>query len=226
LLISTLPILSACLPCLPNSITNTTIDGASAPNTQPRVAATINIPDPLPWTVLEGDATTQDYGWRQPKYHALDTGRGFDKGFHMILLSRGLTFGYYFSSAVLLLSELGRLADSRQTKFEGKPRKDRSNLHHFRMNSDAGTAEVNGSEGLWLMYDYSQNVLQMLYRDSLLKVNECLNPNTRRLENHISNKEMHRLFDLLTRGCNQAVAHEKRRLDEPRSGPAFALGFE
>jgi hypothetical protein len=50
------------------------MNGTSAPSPLPRMAATINLPGPALWTVLEGDANTPDYDWRQPQYHAIVTG--------------------------------------------------------------------------------------------------------------------------------------------------------
>lgn len=46
------------------------------PTTQPRVLATIDIPAPAPWAFLEGEASSQDYGWRQPQYRATTSERG------------------------------------------------------------------------------------------------------------------------------------------------------
>jgi hypothetical protein len=121
--------------------------------------ATIDIPDPAPWTVVDGDANTQGYGWRQPQYNALISGRGFDGDFDTILKN---------PDAAFLASELERLADSRQTKFEGKPNKDGSNLHECNFHLTNEDPEgVNGSEGLKGMYDYMKDMLEMLYRNNL-----------------------------------------------------------
>jgi hypothetical protein len=120
---------------------------------------------------LNGDAITQDYGWRQPQYNTLISGRGFDADFDTILENLNLPLGILFSDVVFLAPELERLADSRQTKFEGKPNKDGLNLHEFNFHSANEDAEgVNGSVGLKGMYDHMKDMLQMLYRNNLVNV--------------------------------------------------------
>ena len=147
------------------------MDITSPPNTLRPVAATIDIPDPAPWTVLEGDANTENYGWRQPRHNAYTSRRGFDDDFARVLSNAsGLQFALHFAAAVRAVTELERLADSRQTKFERKPMKDGSNLFGFTPNPLTGEVELNGGEGLRSMYQYMKEVLQMLYRNNLLHI--------------------------------------------------------
>jgi hypothetical protein len=222
------PCLVHLLVSLVLSNANATMDSNNAPNAQPRVTATIDIPDPPPWRVLEGDANTQDYGWRQPRYNAQVMERGFDDDIEAVLLNPALPFGFHFLTAAVLVGELERLADSRQTKFEGKPMKDGSNLWEFNRSPDTEEVEVvNGSEGLRHMYHYSKDVLEMLYRNNLVTIEEnTANPTIEEMLRNLDQQQCHRLYDLLIRGCYSAAAYEAARLRDPAFGPAFALGFE
>ena len=56
--------------------------------------ATIDIPGPSPWTILDGGANTQGYCWGQPQYNALISGRGFNADFNTILEKSQSTLGY------------------------------------------------------------------------------------------------------------------------------------
>jgi hypothetical protein len=196
------------------------------PSKQP-MPATIDIPDPAPWTVLDGDAVTQDYGWRQPQYNALISGRGFDADFDTILENPNLPLGILFSDVVFLAPELERLADSRQTKFEGTPNKDGSNLHEFNFHLTNEDAEgANGSVGLQSMYDYMKDILQMLYRNNLVTVDESTHPSNGQFVLNLNRLELDRFMDMITRGSRAAQEREIERLRDPVFGPAFALGFE
>src|SRR5271168_1337420 len=92
-----------------SSSTNAIMALRVTPTSEQPMPATIDIPDPAPWTVLDGDAITQDYGWRQPQYNALISGRGFDADFDTILENPNLPLGILFSDIVFSAPELERL---------------------------------------------------------------------------------------------------------------------
>jgi hypothetical protein len=77
-----------------------------------------------------------------------------------ILLHRAIPYGYLCAASATLVPELERLADSRQTQFEGEPAKHGSNLHEF-ITEDEEVA--NAGRSLRHMYHYSKEVLEMLY---------------------------------------------------------------
>ena len=201
------------------------MDSTSLPNTQRPVRATIDIPAPSPWVDLEGDAKTQDYGWRQPRYHVLLSDRPFDDDFARVLI-RCLPFGVHFATGPGSVIELKRLADSRQTKFEGKPLKDGSNLFGFYNNPVTDRIEVNGGDGLREMYDYMKDVLQMLYRKDLVRIDERIDPVTRQRTLIFNKTGMSRLIQILLHGADDAHELQRARLSQPNHGPEYALGFE
>src|SRR4051794_31771913 len=61
-------ILFVCLPHFSLRVTNAIMALKVTPASEQPMPATIDIPDLAPWTVLDGDANTQNYGWRQPHF--------------------------------------------------------------------------------------------------------------------------------------------------------------
>jgi hypothetical protein len=85
---------------------------------------------------------------------------------------------------------------------------------------------VNSSEGLKGMYDYMKDMLEILYRNNLVTMDESTHPGNGQFVQKLNRLEMDRFMDMITRGSNAAQERETERLCDPVFGPAFALGFE
>ena len=204
------------------------MDSTSLPNIQAPVTATIDIPGPAPWTDLEGDANTNDYGWRQPRYNVTFSKRPFDDDFAGILVKSkpSLPLGAHLAYSPIVVTELERLADSRQTKFEGKPLKDGSNLFTRTYNPVTGHSEPNGSQGLREMYGYMKEVLTMLFQRCLVLVEDDLGTTNAVQQRRYVTYGRDRLENLLVGGALHLYQREIAKLERPLNGPEFAPGFE
>src|ERR1700733_3010523 len=85
---------------------------------------------------------------------------------------------------------------------------------------------VNSSEGLKGMYDYMKDMLEILYRNNLVTMDESTHPGNGQFVQKLNRLEMDRFMDMITRSSHAAQERETERLRDPVFEPAFALGFE
>ena len=104
--------------------------------------------------------------------------------------------------------------------------KDGSNLFVLYDNPVTDRIEVNGGDGLVEMYDYMKDVLQMLYRKDLVRIEERIDPVTRQRALILNNTGMSRLIQILLHGADDAHEVQRARLSQPNHGPEYTLGFE
>ena len=67
---------------------------------------------------------------------------------------------------------------------------------------------MNGSDGLKGMYDYMKDMLEMLYRNNLVTVDNSSHPDNGQFVQNLNRLEIDRFIDTITRGSQATQERE------------------